>query len=75
MKGARLLSPTAARRYLGGQDPDAFSVRPIFVRGEQFYDRAALDAKLDQLSGIGPPAKGDDPESRLQEWISSRGAS
>ena len=70
---ARLLRPSAARRYLGGQDPAAFNLSPLFVRGEAYYDRVVIDEALDRLSGLGPTRKADDPESALQTWLDSRG--
>ncbi len=68
----RLLQRAEARRYLGGLEPDAIGVQPAFYRGEAFYDRALLDAKLDALSGIGPP-KGDDADSDLAAFVARIG--
>ena len=64
----RLLSVGQARRYLGGADPDEL-VDPVLTRAGVRYDRAALDAKLDQLSGLNRPLSRDDADSALQGWL------
>lgn len=62
-----------ARRYLDGLDPLELGVTPEFRRGQPYYDKAAIDAKLDGDRGIAAPFT-DDPDTALQAWIESRGA-
>ena len=64
----RLLTPGQARKYLGGNEPSDFAT-PCSTGKGLFYDRALLDAKLDDLSGLNRPLRRDDPESVLQEWL------
>ena len=68
----RLLTPGQARRYLGGNEPSEY-VQPCSTPRGMFYDRALLDAKLDQLSGLNRTLPRDDPESALQEWLAGEG--
>ena len=72
----RLLSRAEAARYLGvapatldkavraGQFP-----APLRIGVRNLYDRAALDAKLDALSGLTAPAQ-PDPALEPNEWDS-----
>ena len=64
----RLLTADQARRYLCGADPDEL-VDPLLTRAGVRYDRAALDAKLDQLSGLNRPLSRDDADTALQGWL------
>ena len=73
MHPPRLLTMTQAAAYLG-LPVSAFSGPPIEVvksAGRRRYDRAALDAFVDALSGqIGPPPE-DDPQAALDRFLAS----
>ncbi len=68
MIAPRLLSPGQARRYLGGLEPSDFAP-PCGTSKGVMYDRAVLDAKLDEISGLTRPLRRDDPEAALQDWL------
>lgn len=48
----RLLTGPVALRYLGGERPERFGVAPIQGKRQRLYDRRAIDAALDRLSGL-----------------------
>ncbi len=68
MIAPRLLTPGQARKYLSGVEPSDYAL-PIGTRAGPRYDRAVLDAKLDEISGLNRPLSRDDPESALQSWL------
>jgi hypothetical protein len=58
-----------ARKYLGGQDPLEFA-KPFRMRGGLMWDRHAIDAKLDQMSGLTPAvATVTDAEETRREYL------
>ncbi len=64
----RLLTPGQARKYLGGNEPSDYA-QPCSTGRGLFYDRALLDAKLDDLSGLNRTLPRDDPEAELARWL------
>jgi hypothetical protein len=69
----RLMRAPTARKYLDGLDPLELGVTPEFRRGEPYYDRVMIDAKIDADRGIDAPSD-NDPDGALQVWLKSHGA-
>lgn len=79
----RLLTKDQACEYLALKTMSAVPVRPCKIGSLVRYDLRALDAWLDQLSGLSPstpsaapPATSadDDPDAALAKWIEEHGS-
>ncbi|MCJ7995904.1 hypothetical protein J5N58_08210 [Rhizobium cremeum] len=74
--GPRLLSRKDAATYCGIAE-STFSMwisthkMPPAVPGTRKWDKRAIDAKLDEISGLGGPPP-DKPETDLQRWKRER---
>jgi hypothetical protein len=68
----RLLTPAQARKYLAGADPRDY-VRAIGTSAGLRYDRSALDAVLDRVSGLGQVVSSNAVDE-ADAWIASLSA-
>lgn len=69
-ESARLVSGPTATKYLGGERPERFGVKPIQGKRQRLYDQRAIDAALDRISGIasGDSGPSDNLDGLIEEW-------
>lgn len=79
----RMLNAKAAAEYLGYKTTEILDhipvkPHPLTDKGVPKYDRKALDAWLDSLSGLAHPLapqnEGEDADELLAEWQAKRSA-
>lgn len=73
----RLIGRTEAANYCG-ITPTAFSlwvrtnIMPPAIPGTRKWDKKAIDAKLDEISGLAPDD--NDPDDEFEKWSRERDA-
>lgn len=69
MPESRLYDEEAARAFLGGRDPHKLC-EPLRLWGQKMWDRKALDAALDRLSGL---VEAEPELDAADQWLADQG--